>query len=719
MKLYVNSLLAVLCFLCSAVSLWGQVSQPNPPQDHPYHCLDDATLLNERPQEIVDKIAGVRNRAIQRNVSGFHESFKQNCHAVYRIPVVFHVIHNRGVDSIAASQIQTQMTVLNEDYRKRTGTPGDGTGVDTQIEFYLATRDPGGNFTTGITYTDTSLANFTYTLSNDSALKAVIKWPQQQYLNIWVVDTIQYMASYLLGYASLPSDGFDILDGIVVADQYVGRDTGTAKNGPYNKGRTLTHEAGHYLGLLHPFDYVTSPCEGDSAANCATAGDFVCDVPPHANPHYSCSGPPVNSCTEHPNDTADFVNNYMEYVNDTCMDMFSQGQANYMHANIDADSFRTIMTSTQNLIATGIHYHGFPDAYFIAVPPGGCTGETVQFIDQSLGLGPMPGFPNPDAMWFWSFPGGTPDTSNAQNPMVRYDSPGNYVATLQVANSFGVCNWLVPITVTGPNLSAVSDTVSMGNATSFTSFADEPGTWSWNFGDGTGDSASTQANPMYVYPVFGEYIYTATFTPEDTNQCVAFFTDTAFFMEFPLPMDLLSWNGRALDEQQVGLQWTLAAHATAAYFEVEASMDGQYFLPIGVVRGQEESPSKTIYTFLDQDPVQGVNHYRLRMVDSDGEVSWTEILQVEVQRDWAVELFPNPTAGDFQLRAKGILEMQAEIHLYDLMGKNILSENHIFRKGENLFNLSLSSMGRGMFFIEIRDLERGTIQFQGRISKLP
>ncbi len=134
-------------------------------------------------------------------------------------------------------------------------------GFDTMIQFSLA----------DITRTvNTSWHND----NSESAYKSATGWDRNKYLNIWVNT-----ASGYLGYAYFPqtSAGSNV-DGVVILYESVGgRNNGY---GQYDQGRTLVHEVGHYLGLLHPFDYVISPCEGDSAANCATSGDMICDVPP-------------------------------------------------------------------------------------------------------------------------------------------------------------------------------------------------------------------------------------------------------------------------------------------------------------------------------------------------------------------------------------------------------------------------------------------------------
>jgi hypothetical protein len=137
------------------------------------------------------------------------------------IPVVVHVIHLGGTENISDAQIQSQISVLNEDYRKMTGTNGDGAGVDTEIEFCLAKKNPEGKCTNGIVRINSSLAN--HQTHQRSALSDLSFWDNTRYLNIYVVKT---MNGSTLGYSSFPG-GPANEDGIVVRHNYFGR-IGTA-----------------------------------------------------------------------------------------------------------------------------------------------------------------------------------------------------------------------------------------------------------------------------------------------------------------------------------------------------------------------------------------------------------------------------------------------------------------------------------------------------------
>jgi len=233
------------------------------------------------------------------------------------IPVVVHVVYNTAAQNISDAQIQSQIPILNEDYRMlnadASSVPTDFQPVaaDARIQFQLAVRDPNCNPTTGITRTSTSVTSFT----DNDAVKFNSQgghdaWPRDRYLNIWVCQLVPW-----LGYAQFPG-GPAATDGVVIRHSAFGN-TGTA-TAPFNRGRTATHEIGHWLSLRHIW--------GD-----ATCGDDgVADTPVHNGPNYGCPAQPhYSTCTGTPRE---MTMNYMDYTDDPCMYMFTAGQCSKMDA---------------------------------------------------------------------------------------------------------------------------------------------------------------------------------------------------------------------------------------------------------------------------------------------------------------------------------------------------------------------------------------------------
>lgn len=269
----------------------------------------------------------------------------------YRIPVVFHVIHMNGPENISDAQIRSQIDVLNEDFQRMQGTRGEGPGSRLPVEFFLAQKDPSGECTSGI---NRIWSPFTYHGmspgfgSTQEQLVNLAYWNPERYLNVWLVHSI---SNNVLAYANVGYSGSGSFDGVVMASKNTGRVGST--DSPYNLGRTLTHEVGHWLGLLHTF---TGGCQGWSFPECGWQGDQVCDTPQYEGVYYSCAKAVETPCPDYyppPQPTLP-TNNYMGYSEDSCLDAFTQGQVDRMDSVLAVQ--RTRIWSEDNLIATG--YYG-------------------------------------------------------------------------------------------------------------------------------------------------------------------------------------------------------------------------------------------------------------------------------------------------------------------------------------------------------------------------
>jgi hypothetical protein len=238
------------------------------------------------------------------------------------IPVVVHVVHRTEDENISDAQVKSQIAVLNKDFRAKNSDKSKVPAVwkslvvDSKIQFALATKDPRGKQTTGITRTATTVEEF----GPDNGVKSkktggVNPWPADRYLNMWVCN----LSGGLLGYAQFPG-GPAKTDGVVVLFSAFGS-TGKV-NPPFNKGRTATHEVGHFLGLRHIW--------GDK--NDCTGSDFVADTPPHQQSNTGKPKFPQITCNNGPN--GDMFMNYMDYVDDASMFMFTSGQVARMNATL-------------------------------------------------------------------------------------------------------------------------------------------------------------------------------------------------------------------------------------------------------------------------------------------------------------------------------------------------------------------------------------------------
>jgi hypothetical protein len=241
-----------------------------------------------------------------------------------RIPVVVHVVWKTPAQNISQAQIDSQIEVLNRDFRKRNPDSSSvpsvfaGVAADARLEFALATQDPQGNAHGGVIRVQTTRDNF----GGDDAVKHAASggsdaWPRDEYLNVWVCQ----LSGGLLGYAQFPGGPADT-DGVVITHTGFGT-TGTAA-APFNLGRTTTHEIGHWLNLRHIW--------GDDGSGCS-GSDFVDDTPNQGGSNGGKPTFPTISCSNGPN--GDMFMNYMDYVDDDTMVMFTEGQVTRMHACLD------------------------------------------------------------------------------------------------------------------------------------------------------------------------------------------------------------------------------------------------------------------------------------------------------------------------------------------------------------------------------------------------
>lgn len=285
-------------------------------------------LLQKDPgaQQRMDAIENFTQQTIQQG------SFQK---AVVNIPVVVHVVYNTTAQNISQAQIQSQIDVLNKDFRKLNTDASlipssfSSVAADCEFNFCLATVDPTGAATSGVTRTQTSVTSFT----DDDKVKYTAQggkdaWPSSSYLNLWVCN----LGGGLLGYAQFPGSGAAATDGVVIGYTCFGT-TGTAQS-PFNKGRTATHEIGHWLNLRH--------IGGDQSGGCGN--DLVSDTPTQKGglssngtgndygQNYGAPTHPLVRSGECSGTTAEMFMNYMDYTDDGSMYMFTNGQKSRMQA---------------------------------------------------------------------------------------------------------------------------------------------------------------------------------------------------------------------------------------------------------------------------------------------------------------------------------------------------------------------------------------------------
>jgi len=241
------------------------------------------------------------------------------------VPVVFHVIYREDTQNISDVQIRSQLDILNRDFAFQSdnlyGVPQvfAALGADSGIRFCLASRDPDGNPTSGVTRTFTPVENIGTHRQTDGRYSVHYTqyggndgWDETRYVNIWVAGM-----DGLLGSASFPGMAtYPEEDGIVIDPAYVGSVGLAATAEPFDRGHTLTHEIGHYLGLYHIW--------GQGNGSCGT-DDMVEDTPDQERPYLGCPEYPQISCG-----SSDMFMNFMDFTTDRCLALFTRGQIERM-----------------------------------------------------------------------------------------------------------------------------------------------------------------------------------------------------------------------------------------------------------------------------------------------------------------------------------------------------------------------------------------------------
>ncbi len=281
-------------------------------------------ILNEPSLKSSFDIAEAQIAAVTKKTNAARDT---STNEIIYIPVVIHILYKSADQNLSAAQVQSQMVILNNDYSNLNADKLNIPAVfatraaDSRIRFCLAQVDPQGKRTTGIVRKYTTANNF----SAEDAMKFSTQggddaWDSKRYLNLWVCN----MAGRTLGYSSVPGGPANV-DGVVIGYDVFG--TGSNVRSPFNKGRTATHEIGHWLGLKHVW--------GD--AICGT--DEVDDTPTQQYYNYGCPGfPHITNCS--PDGNGDMFMNFMDFTDDACMNLFTNGQKMRMRALFAKNNLR-------------------------------------------------------------------------------------------------------------------------------------------------------------------------------------------------------------------------------------------------------------------------------------------------------------------------------------------------------------------------------------------
>ena len=710
MKKTILSALGILAF--TAVSF----SQTQAPQIDPTNVRDGESveycITHKKNQELLIDPAAVTSFAqdeiIRQNEALNGVAVPKG--TIYYIPVVFHVLHNGGLENISDDQILNALDIMNRDFRLMNADANtvnalfQGMPSDVEIQFRLATIAPNGNCFSGITRTQNAISNDGS--SGTQQVSAIIagnnvynnQFPGDEYLNIFICGEIGGAA----GYTYKPSNfiGTSMANGIWVLHNYVGS-IGTSST---YTSRTLTHEVGHWLNLDHTWGGNNNP----GNANSCSSDDAVNDTPntigvTSCNQSEATCGPVAN------------VENYMDYS--YCSKMFTAGQVTRMRNAITSNvANRDNLISTSNLAAvgaTGTVYLCAAD--FQADRTTICAGNIINFDDMSY---------NSVNGWTWTFTGGSPASSTAQNPSITYNTPGLYAVTLNSTD--GTNNQsetktsyirVLPAASTLPYHESFENYSTLNNIEPWevlnpagngwqlhtgTGFTGNKCAKITNFGQSAGNFDDLISSPIDLSSITAAIGVTLSFRFSYVKR---YTSNNEVLKVYITPNCGENWaprktlSGTQLSPDAQNSSWTPTSEANWETVHM-TNVTSAYWTDEHRVRFEFESDGgNNIY-------LDDINIYAGTPSDVIVGISETEF-DIE-----ALSVFPNPTEKDLNIRFTLNSAQQANLTVQDVSGKIAQTATVNGTEGSNLVMMNTAELASGMYFLKVQiGGSQKTIQF--------
>ena len=628
-------------------------------------------------------------------------------YALDTIPVVFHILHQGGPENVSNAVIQAALNEVNLVHTKQIP---DTASIDPYFKsifgannyvFKLATKDPNGNCTNGITREYDANTNW-----NENSSTYDYTWNPKMYLNVYIVKSIGPVSagSTIVGYTYIPgtwSTG-DAHDVVIYNSSFLGG----------NNARSLAHEFGHWIGLSHTFGNTNNPgkvCGDDNLTTGTGPGNGVVDDTPKTLGFFStCPGPAyTNTCdvSNHAN-----MQNIMDYS--SCPLNFTNGQIHRVH-NVMAltTSGRNNVTSAANKIATGVRNPlvCVPIPNFHASSTLVCAGSTVTFSDSSANAA-VTG-------WNWSFPGGTlanGSTLTDSMPKVIYSTPGVYAVSYTASTSAGSA----PISKTSymnvvSSVAKYNTTYSEGFETStipgsdwsaynsnsngsdwvVTSAAGATGTKSAmiNNMSNTVSDTSTLVGPTFNLSLIGSPVL--SFALAYQQQATTNTDKLVVFVSTDCGVTWVSrWtrNGTALQPVSVTGQSTTA-------FTPQASQFTTYTVNIGSA-ATSSSNAMFRWVFYAGSASVGNNLY----ID-DINLYSTAAGITNIETEIGLALYPNPSSGNVNVSFNLSNKHTIAINVLDMLGRVVEAvPTQQYTSGESIITIgNRSTYQSGVYFVNI------------------
>lgn len=627
-------------------------------------------------------------------VSDFYN--KKTRSVTYIIPIVFHVIHNYGVENISDAQILDGLDIINKTFRKQLADTASIVSVfkplhaDCEIEFRLAQLDPDGNCTSGINRIASPL-----TAIGDHSVKSLIHWPPNKYLNVYIVSN----AAGLAGHCVWPSDADTIpaWDGIVVGYNYIG--SIGASN--YTQSVALAHECGHYLNLQHIWGgnnvpgFYYYPC-ADVNKDC-TIDDSVADTPPTIG-WQSCN---LNgaSC----GNTVDNVQNAMDYS--YCNRMFTYGQKARMQACLNSPiAGRNNLWQTANLIATGVLNSPAPfcNVNFTSNKTVVCSGSSnpITFTNTS--------YNGSFTSTLWTFSGGNPSSSTANSPVITYTTPGKYDVTLKVVNGNDSAmitkpNYVSILPTTGgiyPYTEGFETTTSLDGLEWFSNSFDTINNWQLT------NTASYSGTKSIMLNNFNNPMSTKDeLYSKIINLSGASALNISFMYAYAKKDSSNSDRLQLYITNNCNNTWIQRVNLVSPALET-AAITAIPFVPANSTEWKQASASipstyfspnfrfKFVYTS------NGGNNIYIDDINLDVNAGINNMDEINA----SLKLFPNPASEQINISFLLTVAKKINISIVNILGQTIYnSGKEMYSEGEHNITLNSKGISAGMYFIKIAD----------------
>ena len=614
---------------------------------------------------------------------------RQKASGSFIIPVVFHCITtNGGTGTITLEQVENALQQVNENFQ---GSNYNWDDVEPEfanlrdtldITFCLAQIDPDGNPTNGITIHADETAFYD---GRNAAAVTQYAWDNTKYMEVYTLGYVEGDGnSGRSGYAELPSMTHTNANEarIVYNYKYLGWGGSSTQSETDRWSSIFTHEIGHWLNLRHTF-----------LNGCSSPGDYVDDTP------YTSDGGGSLGCAGSSCSSTDNGNNYMSY-NTGCYSMFTIGQMERLLAAMNHDSRKTIWAE-ESLIETGCKEGTLvPTAKFSSDLTAICTGETVQFENQSRG------FPT---AYEWTFEGGTPATSTDEDPSVVYNTSGVYTVTLKASSNAG------EHTEEKIGYIQVGTASSLPLAEGFEGTTFPPAGWSianpdnshqWAQNSSVGHAGSSKCLVMsnVSNSVQGEtddlIIAPYDFTGKETVSLNFYLAYTQYDATSPDEL-VISVS------TDCGNTWTEEYRKTHTDLETFVLNDGPQsndWTPTQESHWRQELIDLTSY--IGEDYVQirfrNISGYGTNIfiddINLDGTTGFRKLSETSVAR---LNVFPNPATGIFNIHATLIGDNNL-LTVKNMIGKTIYEEVLNSGKKQLQTSIDLTDFADGVYFIQIQ-----------------